>query len=154
MSLQVLNPLPSPRCTPLLSPSNRFECRCSSTESAGSEHLGSTSESPSISRRQETTYFPTVVAISTTASATATPTANQSRRVRFRPPPTNTTNATATAPEDSSCEKEKNKVSVSQAAKRFFLLNFSDLWEFEARNEVAYWLILTLAEEVESDVNP
>ncbi|VDK23558.1 unnamed protein product [Taenia asiatica] len=109
MSLQVLNPLPSPRCTPLLSPSNRFECRCSSTESAGSEHFGSTSESPSISRRQETTYFPTAVAIPTTASATAIPTANQSRRVRFRPPPTSTDNATATAPEDSSCKEEKNE---------------------------------------------
>ncbi|VDM17802.1 unnamed protein product [Hydatigera taeniaeformis] len=111
MSLQVLNPLPSPRCTPLLSPSNRFECRCSSTESAGSEHLGSTSESPSTSRRQETTYFPTAVAISTTASATVTSAANQSRRVRFRPPPTSTTNATETAPEDGPCTGEKNETS-------------------------------------------
>ncbi|CDS43301.1 EGF region [Echinococcus multilocularis] len=102
MSLQVLNPLPSPRC----SPSNRYECYCSSTESAGSEHLGSASESPSTSRRQETTYFPTAVAISTTASVTAAPIANQSRRVRFRPPPTNTTTTAATAPEDCSCKEE------------------------------------------------
>ncbi|EUB57681.1 hypothetical protein EGR_07488 [Echinococcus granulosus] len=126
MSLQVLNPLPSPRC----SPSNRYECCCSSTESAGSEHLGSASESPSISRRQETTYFPTAVAISTTASVTAAPIANQSRRVRFRPPPTNTTTTTtaATAPEDCSCKEEKKEVSVSVAVKRFFR-KFSELCE-------------------------
>ncbi|KAL5105760.1 hypothetical protein TcWFU_004172 [Taenia crassiceps] len=113
MSLQVLNPLPSPRCTPLLLPSNRFECRCSSTESAGSEHLGSTSESPSTSRRQETTYFPTAIAISANGSATATLTANQSRRVRFRPPTTNTTNATTTVSEDSSCKEKKNETNDS-----------------------------------------
>ncbi|KAM3187784.1 hypothetical protein ACTXT7_001627 [Hymenolepis weldensis] len=98
MSLQVLNPLPSSRCSPLLSPSNKnnsqfrqqyspqFECRCSSAESSASAeppqlpsaYKGPTNITTTI-HRPETTYFPVSMATSKVDDL--------SRRVRFRPSP-------------------------------------------------------------------
>lgn len=109
MSLQVLNPLPSPRCSPLISPScshtqaseqqkqqqqeeqnsmqSKFEFPDSPQESGASgepQQAASTSlEAPTRSNppqgRPETTYFPVNMAISKSDVL--------SRKVRFRPPP-------------------------------------------------------------------
>ena len=90
MSLQVLDPLPSPRCKPLLSPSNGSEFRFSSTDStSGSVEGPPPVPSETKASRQETTYFPIAVSLPTsTADSAANPTSSFSRRVRFRPPRT------------------------------------------------------------------
>lgn len=113
MSFQVLNPLSSPRYSPLLPSSSpqhqyppRFECQCSSTESAASEEHQAVSsfENPIAFLRPETTYFAVAPAISKTDSA-----GTQSRRVRFRPPPLTTITATSTQ-QDFKASDEKAEV--------------------------------------------
>ncbi|VDN98264.1 unnamed protein product [Rodentolepis nana] len=122
MSLQVLNPLPSPRCSPLLSPSSnknsqsqqqyslQFQCRCSSTESAssaGPSQLSSANGSPkhitTATHRPETTYFPVSMAASRSN--------DKLRRVRFRPSPLPVIATTVTSVSEvkSSCEGESTK---------------------------------------------